>query len=214
MLHAWPEYYDKEKGHWTAVDPTWGNTTGGVDYFTMFDFNHIVFAIHGVSSSQPLPAGFYRESGKEGKDVSVEFLEAGTPPAAVSLTPRIDFPKVVTAGFVARGDVTVENTSGIEATGVAIRVQTEPFPFVIEKNNETIAPYSRLRIPIRVAIPSATPRGTGTVTVLVRDRTVTHSFDIQPISWLYLSVSGMIGSAGVLLWMLIRRPFSQKTHKK
>ncbi len=33
VLHAWPEYYDRVLKTWIMVDPTWGNTTGGMDYF-------------------------------------------------------------------------------------------------------------------------------------------------------------------------------------
>ncbi len=51
LLHAWPEYFDDEKG-WIMVDPTWENTSGGVDYFNKFDLSHIVFAIRGYSSKQ------------------------------------------------------------------------------------------------------------------------------------------------------------------
>lgn len=214
VLHAWPEYYDREKGTWIPVDPTWGNTTGGVDYFDTFDFNHIVFAIHGRSSSQPLPAGFYREGGKEGKDVTVEFLETATPQASVTLIPRIEFPKTVTAGFAARGLVTVENTSGVAATDVSVTVETSPFPYTITKEHQTIAPYSHHTIPLSVSVPSYQPKGKGTVTVSAGDRSITHSFDIQPISWLYLSISGMIGSIGVLVWIAIAKPFSKKTRKK
>lgn len=214
VLHAWPEYYDRRQGAWIPVDPTWGNTTGGIDYFTMLDFNHIVFAIHGKSSSQPLPAGFYRENGKEGKDVTVEFLGVASPTAPVSLIPRIDFPNVATAGFQANGEVTVENTSGIEAQGVSVRLEIQPFSFIITKENQTIAPYSKLTIPVQVSIPSSTPKGNGTVTLIAGDRTVQHSFDIQPISWLYLSISGMIASAGILLWITLTRPFSKKPSKK
>ena len=31
---AWPEYYDKEEKVWIPIDPTWGSTTGGVDFLT------------------------------------------------------------------------------------------------------------------------------------------------------------------------------------
>lgn len=214
VLHAWPEYYDRESEVWIPVDPTWGNTTGGVDYFDTFDFNHIVFAIHGKSSSQPLPAGFYRENGKEGKDVTVEFSERPGPTVPIALIPRIDFPNVVTAGFAAMGEVTVENTSGIEAKSINVRVQMQPFPFIITKENQTIAPYSKLTIPVQVSIPASARKGKGTVTLAAGDRIVEHSFDTQPISWLYLAVSGMIGSLGVLLWIIIARPFSRKATKK
>lgn len=80
VLHSWVEYYDSEKNTWIQVDPTWGNTTNGIDYFRKLDLNHIVFAIHGQNPTQPLPAGAYKNSISEGKDVSVE------------LVPKLNFP--------------------------------------------------------------------------------------------------------------------------
>ncbi|MDO8570290.1 MAG: transglutaminase-like domain-containing protein [Candidatus Daviesbacteria bacterium] len=53
LLHSWPEYYDEKKG-WVMVDPTWENTSGGVDYFNKFDLNHLVLAIKGISSVSPV----------------------------------------------------------------------------------------------------------------------------------------------------------------
>lgn len=53
LLHSWPEYFDEEKG-WVMVDPTWENTSGGVDYFNKFDLNHLILAIKGLSSVTPV----------------------------------------------------------------------------------------------------------------------------------------------------------------
>lgn len=58
-LHAWPEYYDQQKQLWISVDPTWEDTSG-IDYFSSFDLNHIVFAIHGKDPIYPYPAGMYK----------------------------------------------------------------------------------------------------------------------------------------------------------
>ena len=74
ILHAWPEYWDEKLG-WVMVDPTWENTTGGVDYFTKLDLNHFVFAIKGSSSTQPVPAGSYKYSGVDSKDVQVSLTD-------------------------------------------------------------------------------------------------------------------------------------------
>lgn len=74
ILHAWPEYYDSNKKTWIMVDPTWGNTTGGIDYFNILDFDHFAFAIKGASDNYPVPAGGYKaQNGKNVKDVNVTF---------------------------------------------------------------------------------------------------------------------------------------------
>ncbi|MDQ3008678.1 MAG: transglutaminase domain-containing protein [bacterium] len=87
ILHAWPEYYDQKQQQWIPIDPTWGNTTGGVNYFDQFDLNHIVFAINGISSSAPFPAGSYKRSNTLSKDVEVTFgQEFTTQPFAVNFT--------------------------------------------------------------------------------------------------------------------------------
>jgi hypothetical protein len=73
-LHAWPEYWSDTEKNWISVDPTWGNTTGGVDYFNKLDFSHITFVRHGLEDSYPLPAGAYK-SNPESKYVQVEVAE-------------------------------------------------------------------------------------------------------------------------------------------
>lgn len=71
ILHAWPEYWDQQQQRWIQIDPTWGNTTGGIDYFNKLDFNHIVFAIHGLSPTSPLPAGFFKDGKDQVKTINV-----------------------------------------------------------------------------------------------------------------------------------------------
>jgi len=70
ILHSWAEYYDPVKGIWVPVDPTWQDTSG-IDYFSSFDFNHIVFALHGKKDDYPFPAGSYK-SALGGKDIKIE----------------------------------------------------------------------------------------------------------------------------------------------
>ncbi len=75
VLHTWPEYYNQEKKAWIPIDPTWGDTTQGVDYFNQFDLNHIVFAINGQSSQFPYAAGAYKLAKQETKDIKVQFAQ-------------------------------------------------------------------------------------------------------------------------------------------
>ncbi len=75
ILHAWPEYYDFNLQAWRQVDPTWEDTTGGLDYFYNFDLNHITFVIHGTNPYYPLPVGAYKDNNQPQKDVRVWFLK-------------------------------------------------------------------------------------------------------------------------------------------
>lgn len=71
ILHAWPEYYSLEKERWMQIDPTWGSTTGGVDYFSKLDTNHITFVRKGISPDEPVPAGAYKIDPADDKDVTI-----------------------------------------------------------------------------------------------------------------------------------------------
>lgn len=73
VLHSWPEYYDTQKQVWIPVDPTWGSTTGGVDFFNKLDLRHFTFVIHGKDDSYPYPAGSYKLGSNPQKDVFVSF---------------------------------------------------------------------------------------------------------------------------------------------
>ena len=107
LLHAWPEYFDDTKG-WVMVDPTWENTTGGVDYFDKLDLNHFVFAIKGSSCQTPVPAGSYKYIGQDSKDVRVTLSETdfiGKPQLDVSIKTS----NPIIAGFPEKIKVTISN---------------------------------------------------------------------------------------------------------
>lgn len=72
-LHTWVQLYLAKVG-WISVDPTWGSTTRGLDYFSKLDTNHIVFAINGLNSETPYPAGTYKLSPEQRGDLKVDFL--------------------------------------------------------------------------------------------------------------------------------------------
>lgn len=107
LLHAWPEYYDESRG-WVMIDPTWENTTGGVDYFDKLDLNHFVFAIKGSSSETPVPAGSYKFTDQDSHDVKVVLSEVdfvGKP----QLDVKIVSSNPIIAGFPEKIKVTINN---------------------------------------------------------------------------------------------------------
>lgn len=72
ILHSWPEYWDFSQKQWMQIDPTWGNTTGSIDYFNKLDLNHITFVTHGIASDLPIPAGFYKTDANQAKTIFIE----------------------------------------------------------------------------------------------------------------------------------------------
>lgn len=111
ILHSWPEYYDSQKRTWVMVDPTWASTTGGVDYFSVLDFDHLTFVIKGRDSGEPVPAGGYKlANNKNNKDVKVIFADTfARQEPDFSIQTSFGDPSV--AGLPIRGEVTVINTS-------------------------------------------------------------------------------------------------------
>lgn len=113
ILHAWPEYYDFDRKTWVMVDPTWGNTTGGIDYFNTLDFDHIAFVIKGENNSYPVPAGGYKlVNSKPTKDISVS-IGTNFSSNAVSSTTSLQMPNTIIAGTPFQAYLTVYNTGNI-----------------------------------------------------------------------------------------------------
>lgn len=73
VLHSWPEYWNPASSEWVMVDPTWANTTNGLDFFGRNDLRHFAFVFHGISSEKPYPPGSYKLGNNPEKDVFINF---------------------------------------------------------------------------------------------------------------------------------------------
>jgi len=107
VLHSWPEYYDYQKKSWIPVDPTWGSTTEGVDFFNKLDLRHFSFVFHGSDDTKPYPPGSYKLGTNPQKDVFVSF---GSLPEDIVSSPKI---KAQIGGWIPflpnRIEITLEN---------------------------------------------------------------------------------------------------------
>ncbi|PIY80041.1 MAG: hypothetical protein COY80_04970 [Candidatus Pacebacteria bacterium CG_4_10_14_0_8_um_filter_42_14] len=150
VLHAWPEYFDQEQRRWHSVDPTWENTTGGVDYFNNFDLNHIVFAINGESSTTPYAAGSYKPEDFETKDVEVSAgnsFPALIPNLSVELIPQRLFNINVPGSYLLR----IINSTGAAWYSLKTEITAEENVTILNQgatNVPVILPYQSLDIPI------------------------------------------------------------------
>jgi len=147
ILHSWPEYWDADKRTWISIDPTWGSTTQGVDFFNKLDLRHFAFVIHGSDSQKPYPPGSYKLGPNPQKDVFVNF---GQLPA--DRNPKIKIVSEVEK-FIPFASQKVLVT--IENTGFAASYNLNPQVFFDDKLVETknipeLLPYAKYSFTIKI----------------------------------------------------------------
>lgn len=130
ILHAWPEFYNSKTNSWQEIDPTWGNTTGGIDFFNKLDLNHITFVIHGYDSQYPLPPGSYRHPNSN-KSVEINF-------ATEELISHQELPQVV----FQKNKLLFNNPTPNSIKGLFLSIPKINF----SQNIDTIMPYSSILI--------------------------------------------------------------------
>lgn len=215
VLHSWPEYYDRERKIWVAIDPTWANTTGGVNYFDKLDYNHIVFALHGEGSEYPYPAGFYRKSNKTTKDVTVEFSSQPFTIPEGKLKSTLEFPELITAGITARGFVRIENTVGVSIPNADIIIQSAPIDVAILKKEQHVPPFGRIEIPVAMTAPNYLTASAGKFAVTVNGQSSVYPIRIQPITAYFIVPILSFGAILlILLFIIVHRLHLWKRRKK
>jgi transglutaminase-like putative cysteine protease len=152
VLHAWPSFYDVETKSWREIDPTWQKTTGGIDYFSKFDLNHLVFAINGVSSVLPYPAGSYQlDSQAKEKKIFVEFSQGEFPNLSPELNLSLNEQKFFNITIPGKYTLVINNPTGqvwyfnkFSLVGEKVIINQE------ENWPELIIPFQELIIPLSV----------------------------------------------------------------
>lgn len=205
ILHAWPEYYDDEKKTWVMVDPTWGNTTGGIDYFKVFDFDHFVFVRKGEDSRYPIPAGGYKyEEDKEKKDIKVAFsTKAIDQPAKLSITTKTA--QVYTSGFPISGKFFITNAGPVMSREQTITVTSTTLkPAKQTITAPAIPPYGTVEVPLQfAAIPFLTNK-TYDFTIDFEGVASKHKVKVTPFILNKFHIGGgvIIGLSGVIIFII------------
>ncbi len=192
VLHAWAEYYDFDKKAWVMVDPTWQNTTHGIDYFNVFDFDHFAFVIKGEQSDYPVPAGGYKFPGKENvKDVNVTVNDQFNdfPPTVEAST---DFSKKYIAGFPIDANIIITNTSGVTAPKQSFSVTSQ----ILSPNNQNlffdeIPPYGKRSIPVKFNSRPFLTNESDTIKIKIGNSSFDREIQISPF---YKSLEFYLGA--------------------
>ena len=195
VLHTWPEYYDKEKRKWIMVDPTWGNTTRGMDYFNSLDFEHITFVIKGYDSEYPIPAGGYKFENKS-KDVEVQFANAEDFKPFENLTFSDTFPNSTFPGLAISGSFTVKNTGNTPIIGKSATV-TSGFGDVKQFFIDYIPPGGYKTINLEYKNVPFLTNGRLPITIQIGSFTYTKKVAVSliPDLTLFLLFGGIIGGS-------------------
>jgi hypothetical protein len=202
ILHAWPEYYHSEKKYWVPIDPTWENTSGGINYFDQFDLNHVVFAINGSDSVTPYPAGSYKTPEQTTKDVEVEFgdkLETSELSLSFLSEPKYFLQTYLKLPLVET--ILVKNNTGQAYYGTQITsIVTDPNIHFSPQDTiqlDTILPYQSKQLPVTVVTNSwLWPKKTA-IELRYADQTQTITTTAIPAIWqsqtLPYAIAGMGG---------------------
>ena len=205
ILHAWPEYYDKDLKTWVMVDPTWANTTGGIDYFNVLDFDHIAFVIKGENSEYPIPAGGYKLPGNEGeKDVNISFANYFTEEFP-TLQIEQNLPNNILSGLSSGGTLIVKNTGKTLSPVQAVIIYTSTLtPYYQKLNLAEIPPYGSTVLPISFSKTSFLTNKEDLIKISLGGNILFHKVKITPIffsKWVILG--GGVIVAGIFIISII-----------
>ena len=153
ILHTWPEYYNYQTESWVQIDPTWGDTTGGIDYFNKFDLNHLIFAINGVSSTMPYPAGSYLANENERqRKIFVDFSASEFPIINPELEISISSKKISKLSLPGNYQLEIYNPTGqtwyfrsIDFDSDNLKIKKDD-----EKEIKRIPPFAKITLPITI----------------------------------------------------------------
>lgn len=198
-LHSWPEYWDETRG-WVMVDPTWGNTTGGVDYFDKLDLNHFVFAIRGSSSSQPVPAGSYGSGSTEGVKVTLsenDFLGKPNIDAQILLSDSI------IAGFPARIKFKAVNSGNglLQSSPLSAMAQRLSILDGSQRSSGVIPAYGEAEFEFKARTKSLFDNYEDEVTVSIAGQKYTKKVSVRPFI-LLRPVPMVIGAAAIVMFLI------------
>lgn len=202
LLHSWPEYFDEEKG-WVMVDPTWENTSGGVDYFNRFDLNHLVLAVKGVSSQIP----------SAGDDVKVSIGQNDFMGKS-QIDMQVAVPDNFWAGFPLSAKVLVLNRGNAVQEETVLKLSTGQIKILGDDsvNVGPIPPFGSASYQVNLRAPGVFQSVTDTLAVEAAGQKVSKTVIVKPIflfaplPYLFLALIGVIVLVyGAILGIHIRK---------
>ena len=215
ILHAWPEYWDDKLG-WVQVDPTWGSTSGGLDYFEKLDFNHITFVSRGKSSTSPPPAGAYKKASEPNKKtVSVEFAKSLPQPTT---NPQISLvsPNKIISGIPTKILGKIKNGGSTTIFSQKAQISSSHLGFSSPREYEIpiLPPFAQRTYEYRTRSPNIFTQGSDTLVLSYADTQVSKPVTIEPLYKIIFSPIVLASSLLIPLFIAGGLILYKKLHKK
>jgi len=210
ILHAWPEYFDSKTENWIAIDPTWGNTSG-IDYFSSFDLNHIVFVIHGKTPDYPFAAGMYKI--ENSRDVLMKPVIDSPIEKKEIIIEGMDFPNTISDKKSYQGKFTIKNNGNsylwqIPVNLKAKNINIEKEKFIIP----VLAPFEKKSILFNFSSQEKNKRIQGVLMVNVLQKQLLEQ-KINVIPFIYTLILIIFSVLlGLSILFLIYRIFRKIKH--
>lgn len=199
------------------IDPTWGNTTKGIDYFNTLDFDHFAFAIQGLESDSPAPAGGYKLTTQTTqKDVDVKPSKYFIPTNA-SIDAQPEFSQSYTAGFPISSSIVVKNIGNSVSQNSFLLVSSDSLiPDLQNLKVDQIPPFGEISIPIAFEKKSFLTNERADIKIQLGNRIIYQSFYIRPFfynSWIYFGGVFIVAILTLTIFIYFRRSRSISVQK-
>lgn len=188
FLHSWPEYFDEEKG-WIMVDPTWENTSGGIDYFNRFDLNHLVLVVKGASSQTPVISDDVKVIIGQNDFVGKSQIEV-----------KVEAPETIWSGFPSTALVKITNHGNAIQEKTVLKFNTNQIKILGPSSVEIgpIPPFGLAIYTINLRTPGVFQNLNDVLEVdivgqkIVKNIIVKPIFLFEPLPYLFIALIGVI----------------------
>ncbi len=215
ILHAWPEYWDDTEQTWIQIDPTWGSTTKGGDYFSKLDLNHFAFVIHGQSSEKPYPAGSYSADQKKGHNVEIDFAPI-FPNIKSQLEVGLNIPTTISAGLPLTADLVVKNTGNTIVKNSNLTLFTSQLNIMSDHsfNLGDLPPFAERSIKIYLKNDNWFTQANENILVRINNQEYNFPVNVKPFFLIQLLpiIGGIIGGAILAATSIILGKKSRRLH--
>ncbi len=197
VLHSWPEYWDSEKKNWIAVDPTWGNTTGGVDYFNSLDFNHFSFVKRGVSSVSPQITSL--NSKDDSKNIIVNISNDLPQFNESDVDFNFELPKNILTSSAEKLTIEIINKGGAARHNIPIAILGEGLNIVLNNDRISLPPFGKKTVVAEINQPDKPVLGKIPLKINVDGKEKTAEVEIKPVESAFVPIFIIISIVSFVL---------------